>query len=530
MPPDKVMGVYRDVTVSSSGPVTLRHPQVVTTLPGSSLDRAELTVKVFARNATAAPVDARVAGRIGTIAFERRVSLGAGESREVAFSPAEFPQLVLRTRSCGGRPSTARRRCTGSSFEALLDGRVSDRAVSQFGIREFTSEMTREGHLLFKVNGRPILIRGAGYTPELMLRSSRERQEAEIRYVKDMGLNTIRLEGKLEDDHFFDVTRPRGHPRDAGLVLLRPLGEVVGLAGDDLPVATASLRDQILRLRGRASVFVWLNGSDGPPPANVERAYLAVLKELGFPNPVVSSATEKKAEHSGESGMKMRGPYDWVPPVYWYTDTKLGGPHGFATEIGPGPSPPPLESLKRFLPPDALWPVNDTWSYHCGGGPFKNLSLFNAALDARYGPSTRVEEYARKAQVPPTSRTARCSRASARTSTWRPASSSGCSTTPGQHDLAPVRLLPAAGRLVLRREEGLRAAARAVLLRRRRRARGELDARRALGPRGDGAGGDARRRREGEPARGGRRGPGRCRARADGAAGGRACRPPTSCS
>ncbi len=53
MPPDKLMGLYRPVTLTSSGPVTLRHPQVVTKLaPGN--DRAELTVKVFATNASAA--------------------------------------------------------------------------------------------------------------------------------------------------------------------------------------------------------------------------------------------------------------------------------------------------------------------------------------------------------------------------------------------------------------------------------------------------------------------------------------------
>ena len=97
--------------------------------------------------------------------------------------------------------------------------------------------------------------------------------------------------------------------------------------------------------------------------------------------------------------MKMRGPYEWVPPLYWYTDTKLGGPHGFATEIGPGPAPPPLESLRRFLPEDKLWPINETWNYHCGGGPFKTLDVFTTAMDARYGPSKSVEEYARKAQA-----------------------------------------------------------------------------------------------------------------------------------
>jgi exo-1,4-beta-D-glucosaminidase len=97
--------------------------------------------------------------------------------------------------------------------------------------------------------------------------------------------------------------------------------------------------------------------------------------------------------------MKMRGPYEWIPPLYWYTDTKLGGPHGFATEIGPGPAPPPLESLKRFIPEDKLWPIGEEWSYHCGGGPFKTLDVFTKAMDARYGASKNVAEYARKAQA-----------------------------------------------------------------------------------------------------------------------------------
>ncbi len=252
---------------------------------------------------------------------------------------------------------------------------------------------------MYSVNGRRILIRGAGYTSEMMLRYSTERYEQEIRYVKDMGLNTIRLEGKFEDEAFFDATDREGLLVMPGWCCCDHWEKWQDWDEKDLPVATASLRDQVLRLRGRASVFTWLNGSDGPPPANVEKAYLAVLDELGFPHPVVSSATEKKAEISGESGMKMRGPYEWVPPVYWYTDAKIGGPHGFATEIGPGPAPPPLESLKRFLPAEKLWPPNEAWSYHCGGGAFNTLEVFTKALDARYGPSGSAPEYARKAQV-----------------------------------------------------------------------------------------------------------------------------------
>ncbi|HKZ33045.1 MAG TPA: glycoside hydrolase family 2 protein [Vicinamibacteria bacterium] len=397
MPPDKLMGIYRPVTLTASGPVALRHPQVVTTLaPG--YDRAELTVKVFATNASAARVTGTLRGRAAGVAFQTDVALAAGESREIVLAPPAFPQLALTNPKLWWPAQYGEPVLHELELELVTGGLVSDRSAAKFGIREFSSELLPSGRV-YTVNGRRILIRGAGWTSEMMLRYSPERFEQEIAYVKDMGLNTIRLEGKLEDDPFFDITDREGILVMPGWCCCDHWEKWKDWDAEDLPVATASLRDQILRLRARASVFTWLNGSDGPPPRNVEEAYLAVLKELGFPNPVVSSATEKKAELSGESGMKMRGPYEWVPPLYWYTDTKLGGPHGFATEIGPGPAPPPLESLKRFIPEDQLWPIGEAWNYHCGGGPFKTLDVFTKAMDARYGPSKDVAEYARKAQA-----------------------------------------------------------------------------------------------------------------------------------
>ena len=305
------------------------------------------------------------------------------------------------------------------------------------------------------MNGRPILIRGAGWTFELMLRYSRERLEQEVAYVKDMGLNTIRLEGKLEDEPFFDITDREG-------ILVMP-----GWCCCDnwehwktgtrrtcaWPRRRCAIRSCACAAAPRSSPGS--TARDNPPPAHVEKAYLDVLDELGFPNPVVSSATEKKAEYSGASGVKMMGPYEWVPPLYWYTDTKVGGPHGFATEIGPGPAPPPLESLKRFLPEAELWPIGEAWNFHCGGGPFRTLDVFTKAMDARYGPSKDVAEYARKAQAA----AYESHRAMLESFGERKYVATGViqwmlnNAWPGA-DLAPLRLLPAAGRLVLRRQEG----------------------------------------------------------------------------
>jgi exo-1,4-beta-D-glucosaminidase len=52
-----------------------------------------------------------------------------------------------------------------------------------------------------------------------------------------------------------------------------------------------------------------------------------------------------------------------------------------------------------MLPPDHLWPIDEVWSYHCGGGPFKHLDIFMEALSKRLGAPTGVEDFARKSQL-----------------------------------------------------------------------------------------------------------------------------------
>src|SRR6202041_1893326 len=87
---------------------------------------------------------------------------------------------------------------------------VSDSSKSEFGIREITSELNAIGGRQFHINGKNILIRGAGWTPDMMLRENSQRLHDEFRYVRDMGLNTVRLEGKLETKEFFDLADHEG--------------------------------------------------------------------------------------------------------------------------------------------------------------------------------------------------------------------------------------------------------------------------------------------------------------------------------
>ena len=403
-PPDKDMGLWQEVVLSTSGPVSLRHPFVTTKLNLPAVEIAHLTIRAELHNTSTESVKGILRGWIQGGGLSTKVSqaveLGPAEKREVTFDPASVPALnILKPKLWWpyqmGEPFLHK-----LTLEFVTGGNsVSDKQTISFGIVQTDSEMTPDGHLLLKVNGKPVLVRGGGWAPDMMLRVNESRREAEFRYVKEMGLNTIRLEGKLEDESFMDRADRDGILIMAGWCCC-DAWEKWGKWGDENKrVSVASLRDQLLRLRAHPSLLVWLNGSDNPPPAEREQAYLDVEKEVHWPKPVISSASAKKAELTGDSGVKMSGPYDYVPPNYWLLDTNHGGAFGFNTETSPGPAVPPLEELKSMFPPESLWPINDGWNFHAGGGEFRNIDLFANALEKRYGDAKSAADFAWKSQA-----------------------------------------------------------------------------------------------------------------------------------
>jgi len=408
MPPDKNMGIFRDVYLTSSGQVTLRYPQVVTHFDLPSLDTAHLTVNTEARNATDHEVEGVLSGRIEGIRFTQRVKLGPQETRSVSFTPDQFSQLNLLHPRLWWPVHQGAQNLYDLEMEFTADGKVSDRQGTRFGIREITSEIDSQNHRVFRVNGRNVLIRGGGWASDMFLRFMPDRLKTEFQYVKDMNLNAIRLEGQLQPDYFFDLADQDGILIIAGWCCCShwehwqhrdDYKEGPVWDKEDYDIAAKSQADQIRRLRNHPSVLVWLNGSDNPPPADVEKMYVDIIKKYQWPNPFISSATAKKAELSGASGVKMEGPYEWVPASYWLLDKDAGGAHGFATEISPGPAIPPIESLQRMIPKEHLWPIDEYWNYHSGGGQFKNVNVFTAALNGRYGVARDVRDYAIKSQL-----------------------------------------------------------------------------------------------------------------------------------
>jgi len=100
--------------------------------------------------------------------------------------------------------------------------------------------------------------------------------------------------------------------------------------------------------------------------------------------------------------MKMTGPYDWIPPNYWYAKRE-GGATGFNSETSAGPDIPTLDTLRRMMTPaelDTLWKDPDAKQYHRSpSSTFGTLKIYDNALTGRYGAPTSLTDYVRKAQL-----------------------------------------------------------------------------------------------------------------------------------
>ena len=423
-PPDKDMGLWGDVTLAITGPVRLRWPQAETQLHPSGA--ATLIIRVDAQNGSADPVKSTISAELEGTIYSKTIDLAPGETRTVELDPIELAKPRLWWPAQMGTPELYR-----AIVRAGVDGALSDETAFDFGVRQITSDLLDSGdpafpHRRFLVNGKPLLIRGGGFAPDMMMRLSPSRLEDEVRYLRDMNLNAIRLEGKLGLDPLIDLcdrygilvmpgwcccdvfavshycSRDGYTCQDGQCCGASDCNDIACWTNDDYPIAYASLTDQARRLRSHPSVFVWLNGSDSAPPDDVMKQYDQILSDQHWPNPIVESANSTTDSLHGNTGVKMSGPYTWVPPIFWthvQTYPAHGGAFGFNTETSMGAAIPPRESLRKLFGGEPPWPIDDSWLYHSGSGGFISIDDFVDQLNNRYGQAGSLDDFLLKAQL-----------------------------------------------------------------------------------------------------------------------------------
>mgnify|MGYP003868123885 CR=1 FL=1 len=421
-PPDGNMGIFRPVTLRLHRGVRIENPFVQTKVDPKTLKKADLIVSAELKNDTRKSVTGTLKGRIENCVFEKELTIQANEKKRVELTAEKFPQLVFDHPRLWWPINLGKPELYELELAFEIEGQISSAENTRFGIRQVEDYWLNDIHRGFKINGQKILIKGAGWTDDLFLMDTDKSIEAQVNYVKQMNLNCIRLEGIWGKDHkLYDLCDEHGillmvgwschweHEIHMGVPVDERFGGVY--KPEDLEHVAQAWEEQVIWLRNHPSIFVWTVASDKVPITSLEQKYIETFAEYDPTRPYLNStggvgsdqhvigSEDVISEISGSSGVKMLGPYAYTAPVYWFTDTNFGGAYGFNTETGPGAQIPQLESLKKFIPEDKLWPINETWNYHCGRYEFSDLSRFIEAIDQRYGKPDSIIEFDKKAQA-----------------------------------------------------------------------------------------------------------------------------------
>ena len=410
-PLDESMGIVRPVTLKTTGAVSIEDVYVIPDLDTDTFASADLTVRVTLRNKEASAVDAVVNLALdGCGTADVPVTLGPGETREVTLTPSELPLLRVDKPRVWWTYDLGTPELYSLGVGVSEDGESSDARILTFGIRKIESRLTDEGYRQFTLNGKDVLLKGAGWTDDIFLEDTPESIERQVRYVKDMNLNLIRFENIWgKDDTVYELCDGLGLMALVGFSCQWEwedycgLPEVKGYGCINTPesedLAVKYFHDQVVRLHNHPSVIAWLTGSDRIPNPGLEERYLAIYEKEDY-RPYVCSAKNLKSL-AGWSGTKMEGPYEYVAPDYWFFDREAGGAFGWNTETGIGANLPQLESLKKMIPEESLWPLSDVWDYHCtaSGSAMNSTKQLTETIENLYGGYDGLEDYVRKAHA-----------------------------------------------------------------------------------------------------------------------------------
>ena len=413
-PADESMGIFRKVSLEVVDDVLMQNTAVFSKVNTETLKEAWLTVETELSNLTAHAVKGTLVGHIGKeIPIYLPVTLKAGEHRKIKITSDEIRRLHIINPRLWWCNNMGEPQMYDLALRFEIGTKLCDNNNVSFGIREIKDYLTPEGYRGYTLNGRKVLLRGAGWTDDIFIRDTPERYLRQIEMVKDMNLNTIRLENIWgNSDDLFDLCDRNGILMLAGWSCQWEWAQYVGGSKEDkygcintsegMDLLVAQLYDQVLHLRNHPSIICWLIGSDKLPRPDLEQRYRGMLSLIDD-RPILCSAQHIVSDISGSSGVKMFGPYEYVGPSYWYEDTIRGGAYGFNTETGIGAQLPVRESIKRMIPANKLWPVsgNEYYNYHCTSSKMamNSLDMLTDVINRRFGGADNLDDYLKKADL-----------------------------------------------------------------------------------------------------------------------------------
>ena len=379
------IGIWNDVYLSASGPVTIESPLVRTTLPLPDTSRADVRVEVTLRNHQASRVRGVLRAHFGEVAFEQPVALDAAAAQTVVLDPATHPALRLNAPKLWWPAGYGDPYLYPVELSFVIDGRVSDKSAFQSGVRQFTYS-EEGGALRIWINGRRFVGRGGNWGfPEVNLRYRGREYDAAVRYHRDMNFTMIRnWVGQTADDEFYEACDRHGIVIWQDFWLANPYD---GPDPEDNDLFLRNARDTVLRIRNHPSLGLYCGRNEGNPPDPIDKGIRATLADL---QPDVHYIS-----HSSQGVVSGGGPYSTQTRRFYFEQRATLKLH---SELG-APSIPTIESVRQMMPESALWPPALAWGLHDFTlQSAQGLSRFRAIVDNGFGGADNVADWLGLAQ------------------------------------------------------------------------------------------------------------------------------------
>ena len=379
-------GIWNDVFLTATGPVTIEDHFISTALPLPETSRADVNVEVTLRNHESRQVSGVLRGQFGDAVFESPITLEAFDETTLRLDPSTHPALRLSNPRLWwptgyGEPNL---------YDVELRFETGDRQTSDLksfkaGVRQFTYS-EEGGDLRMWINGRRFIARGGNWGfSESMLRYRGREYDTAVRYHREQNFTMIRnWVGQTGDEEFYEACDRHGVVVWQDFWLANPWD---GPDPADDEMFIRNVEDYVRRIRNHASVGLYCGRNEGYPPSTLDDPIREVLADLHPDLHYISSSADDVA--SGH------GPYQRMPLNYYFEQRATPKMHG---EMGM-PNIVSMDSLRLMMPESAMWPQGGMWGLHdfCLKGA-QGAASFIEMIRKSYGAASNVEEWVKLAQ------------------------------------------------------------------------------------------------------------------------------------
>ncbi|UCG88569.1 MAG: discoidin domain-containing protein [Gemmatimonadota bacterium] len=374
-------GIWNDVYLTFTGPVTIEDPFVKTDLPLPDTATADVTIAVTLRNHEASPVQGTLSGSFGDVDFEMPVSLMASEMKEVLLDTSTHPHLRLQDPMLWWPNGYGRPNLYDVTLAFQTDGSgLSDTKSFKTGIREMTHDES-DGTLRMWINGRRFIGRGGNWGfSESMLRYRAREYDVAVRFHKDMNFTMIRnWVGQTADQEFYEACDRHGIMVWQDFWLANP---VDGPNPYDNDLFMDNVDDYVKRIRNHPSIALYCGRNEGNPPEVLDAAIRQLLPAVHPGSHYIS--------HSSMGPVSGFGPYGRMPVEFYFEARATTKIH---SELGM-PNIVTYESLQQMMPDSTQWPIGDMWGLHdfCLDGNVRARSYVEM-FDRQFGEVDNVRDW-----------------------------------------------------------------------------------------------------------------------------------------